>query len=143
MFKNYTFWLKASIVFQWLTAMVHSMSLINKMQGSNDTEKQLLDLMNTYHLQAGAGFTPTMQDLMTSFSIGFTLLLIFGGLINLFLLRKKADPVILKGLVGISLIIFGLCFVAMLFLTFLPPIICLGLITVSLLMCYLMIPAQN
>jgi hypothetical protein len=74
--------------------------------------------MNNYHIDAGAGFTPNMQDLFTAMSICFTLLVFMGGLINWFLLRVKAEERIMKGIILIELIIFGICFLAMAFLTF-------------------------
>ena len=77
--SKYTFWLKAAIVCQLLAAAFHSLSFLNNPQPENDNEKQLLDLMTNYELDLGAGFTPSMQDLMTSFSICVTLLLLFGG----------------------------------------------------------------
>jgi hypothetical protein len=132
--KTNTFWLKTAAIFQIITGLMHSLSLVSKPQATNETEKQLLDLMGSYHLDLGAGFTPTMSDLMTSFSISFTLFLFFGGIINLFLLSSKVNGETMKGLIRINLFFFGLCFLAMLFLTFIIPIICLGLIVLALIL---------
>ena len=144
MITNYTFWLKTGAVFQLLTAAFHSVTFfIVQPQPGNDTERQLLDLMSTYKMDLGAGFERSMKDLMDSFSISFTLLLLFGGLLNFFLLRKKVEPETVRGVIGINVLIFGSCFVAMVLLTFLPPIICTGLIFTSLLMAYLTVPKKN
>ena len=140
---KYVFWLKAAAVFQLLTAGLHSISFIVKPQPGNDTERQLLDLMHNYKMDLGAGFLHSMSDLMNSFSISFTLLLLFGGLLNWYLLRKKVETEIIKGVIGINCIIFGGCFLAMTFLTFLPPIICTGLIFLCLLMAYSTVPKQQ
>jgi hypothetical protein len=73
--KNHYFWLKTAAILQLITGLMLSLSLLASPQPTNETEKQLLGLMNSYKLELGAGFTPTMSDLMTSFSISFTLLL--------------------------------------------------------------------
>ena len=140
---KYALWLKAAAIFQFFTAGLHSIGIIVKPQPENDTERQLLDLMHNYKFDLGAGFLHSMSDLMTSFSISFTLLLLFGGLLNWYLLRKRVEVKIMKGIIGISCIIFGSCFLAMTFLTFLPPIICTGLILLCLLMAYSTVPKQQ
>ena len=63
-----------------LTGLVHSISLFVKQAPANDTERQLLDLMNgyTFHLP---GAIRTMSELMRGFSIAFMLgILAFGVL---------------------------------------------------------------
>lgn len=131
--KRSIIWLRISTVFQLITAGLHSLSFVNSPQPQNDSEKQLIDLMSNYHMELGNGFTPTMENIMTSFSISFVLLLLFGAIINLFL-AKRLDAAAFRGLVLINVLIFGACFVTMLMLTFLPPIMCLGVITLSLLL---------
>ncbi len=142
MIKKYTFWLYTSSVLQILTGLIHSLSFINKPQPTNDTEKELLNLMTSYKMDLGAGFTPTMSDLMTSFSICLMLLLLLGGSMNWFLLRKNPGIEIMRGVILINLIVFGICFVAMFILTFLPPVILAGLIFISLLLAYLTLPRK-
>ncbi len=142
MLKKYTFWLKTAATLQILTAMLHSLSFINKPQGTNDTEKQMITLMTTNKMDMGAGFTPTMYDIITSMSIGFALMLVLGGVINWFLLRKNAGPEILRGIIVINCIVFGISFIANIFLTFLPPIVCTGLIFFTLLISYFSIPRK-
>jgi len=133
-------WLKAAIVFQILTSLVHSLSFINEPKPTNDTEKQMLDLMMNYHNDMGAGFTPTMFDIMNGLSAGFALLFMFGGLTNWYLWRSLTNKSTLKGIVLINTIIFGLMFVVNYFLTFLPPIVMSGLVFVFLLMAWITWP---
>jgi len=116
------------LVSQLLTAAIHSISYFVKPTAANETEKQFLDLFNNYRTDMGAGFDPSMSELFLCFSISFTLLFIFGGLINIVLLKSNAGAGLIKGLVGIQTLIFGACFAATAALTFLPPIICTGLI---------------
>ncbi len=130
--KASSFWLKTAAVFQIITGLMHSLSFFAKPKPTNETEKQLLNLMDSYQLDLGLGFTPTMANLMMSFSISFTLLLFFGGIINLFLLKSKVTVETMTGIIQINLLFFGLCFLAMLLLTFIIPIVCLGLIVFAL-----------
>ena len=54
-------------------------------------------------------------------------------------MKKKVEAPILKGFVGINLLVFGICFVMMLIFTFLPPVVLTGLIVVFLVLAYLTI----
>ncbi|HEX5170972.1 MAG TPA: hypothetical protein VFW11_17475 [Cyclobacteriaceae bacterium] len=127
MIRNYTFWTKAFIATSILTAVIHSISLFVKPVATNDTEEQLLQLMATYKMDAGAGFNPSMRDLFTALSSCFSLVYLLGALVTWYLLRKKLNAEILKGIAGIQLIIYGISFVVMLVFTFLPPIVLTGL----------------
>lgn len=143
MLTKHTFWLKAAIILQLLTAGLHSLSFINNPVPENDSEKQLIDLMQTYKKDLGGGFAPSMNDLFISLSACLPLLCILGGWINLYLLKKKAVENLLKGVVGINVIVFGACFILMAIFTFLPPIICTGLIFVFLLLAWLAFPKKT
>jgi len=134
--KHYRFWLKLSIVLQLLTGVIHSLTFLNDAQPANDSEKQMLDLMQHYKMDMGAGFKPTMMDIMNCFSICYALLFFFGGLLNWFLLRKRLSIEIMKGVIGINVLVFGACFTATFLLSFLPPAICTGLIFISLVIAY-------
>ncbi len=131
--NKYKFWIKTGIVFQMLATIFHSLSLINDSSPANETESQLLVLMKNYKFDLGLGFFKSMNDIMTSFSISFSLLLLFSVCINWFLLKKNVDIYMWKGIIIINLIIFSVCFLTMTVYTFLPPIICTGLITISFL----------
>ncbi len=139
MLKRYTFWLWAAVVFQFLTAVIHSLSFIITPELKNDTERQLFDLVSTYKFDMGGGFHPTFGNLFTALSACFPFLFILGGLINAYLLRKKAGIDILKGILLINVIVFGACFVVMAIFTFLPPITLSGIVFVTLLIAYFLI----
>ncbi|HNL39656.1 MAG TPA: hypothetical protein PKL15_00445 [Saprospiraceae bacterium] len=136
MLKSYTFWLKTASVILILTACIHSLSLFNDPVPANDTEKQLIDLMGNYKMDLGAGFQPTMSDLFTSMSVCFSMLYLFGGLLNLYLLRKKAGADLLSGVIRIETLIYGVTFVVFLCFTFLPPIVLAGLVVACLAMAW-------
>ena len=50
--------------------------------------------------------------------------------------RKNIPIDVMKGVMGINAIIFGICFTIMAFLTFLPPIVLTGLIFLCSLLAY-------
>jgi len=140
MLKRYTFWLTAAILFQFLTAVFHALSLFIRPEPANETERQLFELITTYKLNAGAGFHPTFANLVTALSSCFSFVCLLGGLTLGYMLLKHSEPKVMKGLIGINLAIFGVIFVMMIVFTFLPPIVCTGLIFINLLFAYIFVP---
>lgn len=140
MLKRYTFWFVAAILFQGLTGLFHSLSLFLTPVPGNDTERQLLELLTTYKMDAGAGFTPTYYNLMTALSSCFTFLCLFAALVNGYLLIKHTEPSVMRGIIAINVGIFGFLFVVMAYFTFLPPIAFTGLIFVNLLAAFICVP---
>ena len=98
----------------------------------------MLELMTTYENDLGLGFHPTMMQLFTALSACFTLVYLLGGLILWYLLSKKVSAQILKGVTGISVIIFCISFLLMAMLTFLAPIILTGIVLILLTIAYLL-----
>jgi hypothetical protein len=141
--SRHTLWLKTAVVFMLVTAAFHSLSLVARPAPRNETERQMMDLMATYRLDMGDGFRPTMTNLMTALSACFTFVCVLGGLTNAYLLRRRVPLAILKGVVGIHLLVFAGVFAVMLALTFSPPIVLTGLIVVFLLLAYLTIPVER
>ncbi len=139
MIRSYHFWLKSAITFQFLTGSIHLLSFLNKPEPKNESEKQLLDLMSNYQFDLGGGFLRSMEDLMNSFGITYTLFLFFSGMINTFLLKSNIPLKIMKGVVLINFFTYLIFFITMCMLTFLPPIICSGLILFLLLLAFLKI----
>lgn len=140
MLKRYTFWLSAAVIFQLITAVVHSISLFVDVPPANETEAQLQNLITTYKMSLGAGFSPTYSSLFTALSSCFTFLFLFAGLTNGYLMIKHAEPSLMKGILAINVAIFGVVFVVMAVFTFLPPIVCTGLVFINLLAAYLVVP---
>ena len=142
MLKRHRFWLVLAIVFLFLTALVHASSLFLQPTPQNETERQLINLLTNYKQDFGAGFQRSTKDLFTALSACFSLVSLLGALTLTYLLRKQAPEALLKGVVAIHSLVFGICFAIMAAFTFLPPIILTALIFVSLLMAYLLIPKQ-
>jgi hypothetical protein len=130
---NFKRWLGAASVLQLLTAAFHTLSFFADPTPQNDAERALVDLMYNYRHDLGAGMKATMQQLFNALSACFPLLCTFGAWINFYLLRKTRDIALLRGVMGIEVVIFGLLFGVMAALTFLPPIVCTGLVFAALL----------
>lgn len=143
MLTRYTFWFTAAALFQLITAILHSLSLFIRPEPANETEQQMLSLMTTYRMDAGAGFTPTFQNLFTALSSSFTFLCLFAALTNGYLLWKGVEDSVMKGVVGINVAIFGVVFLVMAWFTFLPPIICTALIFFNLLAAFVVFPKTD
>ncbi|MEQ1921767.1 MAG: hypothetical protein ABL952_04585 [Pyrinomonadaceae bacterium] len=123
-----------------LTGLIHSISLFINAEPANETERQMFVLISTYKMDAGAGFHPTFSNLFTALSSCFTFLCIFAALTNGYLLFKHTEPNVMKGIIGINLLIFGGVLAMMAFFTFLPPIVCTGLIFINLLAAFIVVP---
>jgi hypothetical protein len=136
---KFALWIKIAGTLQILTALVHSMSFFVKEKPSNETEKQLHDLFITYQKDLGAGFHPTFSDIFISLSAGFALLYFFGGLLNWYLV-KRINPEIMKGVLNIQILAFGICFGVAAIYTFIMPIIFTGAVFLTLLVARLMAP---
>ncbi|MCW3119103.1 MAG: hypothetical protein JWM28_3185 [Chitinophagaceae bacterium] len=132
--KNYSIWLKAAGIFQFITAIIHSATLFITLPPNNETEKQLSVLMNTYQFDMGAGFHRTMNDMTIALSACLCLVCLLGGLLNWYLLRKKVEPQIMKGVININLFVFGISFVLIARFAFLEPVILMGLIVLCLIL---------
>ncbi len=127
MLKKFSFWIWGAIVTQLLTAVFHSVSFFVKPEPANETEKQLMDLVTNYKQDAGMGFHPSFGNFFTALSLCFTLICLFGGILNWYFKKKNLSPELWKGLLLIETVIFGAMFIAMAVLTFLPPIVCTAL----------------
>jgi hypothetical protein len=135
-------WFWAAAVCQFITAIFHSLSFLSESKPVNATERQLQELMNNYEMNLG-GMYASMQDLFNALSSCFSLLCFFGGLLNVFLLRRTQELNLLRGVIGINLLVFGGLFIIMAALTFLPPIVCTGAIFLCLLVSFgLSLPLQ-
>ena len=140
MFRRYSFWLWLAVVFQLLNAVGHSLSFVVTQVPTNETERQLLELMGNYRLDMGAGFHRTTHQLFTALSACFPLFYLLGGLNNIYCLKKRVDADLLRGLLAIQLIVFGIGFGVMVVFAFLPPILLTGLVFVCLAAAFFLTP---
>ena len=136
MLRKFSFWLWATVILQLLTGFIHGLGFFVEQKAENPTEEQMLNLLTTYKMDMGAGFHPTMMTFFLALSSCFTLICFFAGWLNLYLKRKNIAIDVMKGVMGINAIIFGICFIVMAFLTFLPPTVLTGLIFLCSLLAY-------
>ena len=136
MLKRYTFWLWTTAVLQLLCAFIHSLSFLRTPNPKNESERQLYDLFTNYKFDLGAGFHHSMAEIFTGLSSSFALLYLLGGLMNIFLLRRKLPQEIMKDVTGINTLVFGISFLITFVFTFLPPIIMTGLVFITLCFAY-------
>jgi hypothetical protein len=141
--KKYTLWLKTAAIFQFINVIIHLTSFFIPPAPNNETEKQLFTLMDTYQFDLGAGFHRTMNELTLVFSACLGLVCLLGGLLNWYLLRKKTEPGIMKGVITINLIVFGILSGLTIIYTFLLPIISIGLIVLFLILSLFTISNNN
>jgi len=141
--KRYSTWLMTAAILQLITAIIHAITLFVSLPANNETEKQLSTLMDTYKFDLGAGFHRTMSEMVFVFSACLCLVCLLGGLLNWYLLRKKVEPGIMKGVININLVVFGILLVLTLMFAFLQPIIMVGLIVLFLILARFTIPSTN
>lgn len=132
--KRSIVWFRIAAIFQIATGLIHSLSFFVSPQPANETEKQLIDLMTSYQLDMGAGFHRNFDQIFTSVSICMTLLCLFAGTINIYLIKTCSDLKVIKGAIVINAIVFLFMLIDFIVFAFLPPIICAGLICVALLL---------
>ena len=142
MLKSYRFWLWFAVVVLLLNALIHSVTLFVEPTPPNETERQLVSLLVNYKSDFGAGFKRSMKEIFIALSACFSMLTLLGGLTLGYLLRKRADVRIMKGVTCIHTLVFGICFAVMVVFAFLPPIILTGLIFVSLLVACVLVSRQ-
>lgn len=126
-----------------LTALIHASTLFIEPVAQNETERQLLALLVGYKQDFGAGFQRSMKEIFIALSACFSLVCLLGGLTLGYLARVRVDGRVLKGVVGVHVLVFAICFGVMAVFTFLPPIVLTGLIFLSLLITYFLIPRQQ
>ena len=119
--KRYRLWLWIAIVLLLLNALIHSITLFIQPGPQNETERELLNLMATYKMDFGGGFRRSTKELFTALSACFSLLCLLGGLTLAYLERQHVELRILKGVVGVHVLVFAICFALIVALTFLAP----------------------
>ncbi len=136
-------WVMLSIIFLLITGLIHSIGLVAGLQGQNEAENKLIEMMHSTKLDVGPLFSPSMADIFTALSSSFSWWYVFAGVLLIYLRKRMIDNATLKGVLGIYVIFFGTSAVVMFFLTFLPPIILTVLTFGFLVMAYVTVPKTN
>jgi hypothetical protein len=140
MLKRYTFWLTAAVLFMFVNAIMHAITLFLPIRPETGDESRMLELMTTLRLQMGFGFDPTFFDLYTAYSASYSMAFLLGGLMLGYLLIKDVQPRLMKGAIAINLAIYFVIFVIVLWFTFLPLVIFSALVVANLLAAYIFVP---
>lgn len=112
------------------TAAIH---MVGQLAGNpapqNPTEEALFKLLTTYQKDFGAGFHRTTSDFLNGFSISFSLLLLWVGVLCLVLARSRGDePALLRTVSGVCAVLSGLLLIVSVAYFFLPPTACLAVV---------------
>lgn len=107
--------------------------------GENEAERQLLKLMHESKTDFGLGFVRSMGDLMSGFSLTFSILPIGIGLMDLLVQRRgSAVPGLMRSLAIVNAATFGVMSVVGFVYWFIAPIsflvlafLCFGAATVT------------
>lgn len=135
MFKNYKFWFKAGSWALLITGLLHSLSLINKPVPTNDTERQLLDLMMNHTL---TGVNRTMYDLFFFFSLCLTMFSLFTAGMNLLFAKYYIPSEHDRKYITANLIFWTVFLVPLCLLTFIAPIVCYAICWLFFLVAFLL-----
>jgi len=106
-----------------LTHLVGHYSLVTA-EGADATQRQLLELMRGYEQDFGVGFVRSTMDLLTGFSLAFSILSLGFGLLDLAVLRHAtgSSPLLRQaGVVNVA--VFGVMSAMALRYWFLAPLL--------------------
>lgn len=119
-----------------LTGLLHLTSHFQKYVPQNDTEKQLVDLMENYVVNV-AGAEVTMAKIQEGFGFWFALSLVWLGAMSLFLVKQLGEnKALVRKIAGLnaSALLMGTV-ISLLYFFFIPTIcLALGLIFFSVAM---------
>jgi hypothetical protein len=76
--------------------------------GDNEAERQLLSAMRGYRRDMGAGFAPSTMDILSGFSLTFSVLPLGLGLLGLVLRRHAGVPGLLRAAATVYAGTFGI-----------------------------------
>lgn len=131
MLSSSSFWHKTGAWLQLITGLIHGTSLFADSQPTNETEKQMVELMRTYIMDMGAGFHRSFEQIFTSISAFMTLSLLFSAAVNFTLIRSELSGKALNNILLINTLYGLAASIVFYFLAFLPPFVCLLLITLA------------
>lgn len=131
--KAYNIFLKCGIALMAITGLFHSISLFTSPKPQNETESQLIELMNSYQMDMGFGFQPSMANLVTALSSCFSLICFLGVLLLMILAKNDSSNAMTRPILNALLLCFTILFVIMFCFTFIAPVVCTGLIFLALL----------
>ena len=118
--------------------LVHSISLFNKQDPANDTERQLLNLMTDYRFDV-MGSSRSMHDFLQGFSISFMLAALGFGVLDLVLSGER--PALLKRLALVNAVWLALMTAVSTHYFFVVPTACLGATLLVFVLAWIKLPS--
>ena len=118
--------------------LVHSISLFNKQDPANDTERQLLNLMTDYRFDV-MGSSRSMHDFLQGFSISFMLAALGFGALDLVLSGER--PALLKRLALVNAVWLALMTTVSIHYFFVVPTACLGATLLVFVLAWIKLPS--
>lgn len=131
---------KTGAVVLIVAGLVHSISLFRNMAGSNDTERQLIGLMDSYRFNL-MGSMRSMADLLQGFSVAFMLAALGLGAVDLVVARERAG--LLKRVALVNVIWLGAMTADSLRYFFVVPVSFLSVSLVIFLLAWWKLPAEE
>jgi hypothetical protein len=99
---------------------------------ANETEATLFKLMSTYQKDVGAGMLRTTSDFLNGFSVSFSVLLAWIGIVSVLILRRHRDDAAFMSKIARVCALFAAGLLAVSIIDFfLPPTVCVGVIFVG------------
>ncbi len=133
---------KAANIILILTGILHLVGHFQEQAPANEKESTLLDLMKNYYFNFG-GMERSMRDIVNALSLSLSLFTFFIALLNLMLLHQLVNQQVLKKIMLINIVFWGVLEIILIRYTIPPPIICYGLAWLCLLVSYLVLSKQT
>jgi hypothetical protein len=132
----------------WTAVVTAAIHLAGQLSGGpppqNDTERQLNELATTYRFAFPGGAQRSFQDLMTGFSLAFSILLSAMGAIGLMVEKRGQSDQPLMSAVARTMAGTGLVMVVIsMYYFFIVPTMCLALITICFALASVTPPAPH
>lgn len=136
MLKKYATWLYFAAAIQTVLGTIQFFFLFKKPVPLSDAEERLFAMMATVPVDPGGGVNRTFDQLHLAAEACLVILCLYSAVTSVFLVWKKIDVAVMRGVIGIKTIVFGVLFVVMACLTFMPLIVLTGLIFVLTLIAF-------
>jgi hypothetical protein len=132
----------------WVAIVIASLHLAGQVGGTstpvNETERQLMELATTYRFVFPGGTSRSMMDVMTGFSLNFSILLAALGALGLMVQKRGHLDHPLMSAVARTLTGTGVVLVAIsLSYFFIVPTMCLALMTICFALASVTPPAPH
>jgi hypothetical protein len=111
-----------------VAAGLHLVGHFSRREPANEVERTLLDLLTTYEMNVGGVFR-TMEDVLSGFSLSFSVFLVYAAALNLAFMRIQSDDRrLLQAATVLNILFSGILLVISLSSFPLPPTVLFAVI---------------